>query len=97
MANIYYSHPSNRRGILRAVLSPEVARLLLKEHPGKYVGQQFPAASHDHRADFGVVRVFEGEADGELRAGFYVLDAEIMFIEEEVQSCNARLSLIDAK
>ena len=97
MANIYYSHPSNRRGILRAVLSSQVARLLLKELPGRYVGYQFPTASDGQRTDFGILRVFESEADEEFQVGFYVLDEDITYLEEEVQSCNAKLAQAGAK
>jgi hypothetical protein len=91
MASIYYSHPSNRQGILRAVLPSQVARLLLKELPGRYIGCQFPTASDGQRTDFGVLRVFEGEADEEFRVGFYVLDEDIMHLEEEVQSFNVKV------
>jgi hypothetical protein len=54
----------------------EVARLLLKEHPVKCVGQQFPAPGHGQRADF----VFEGEAHEEFQVGFYVFDEYIMYL-----------------
>jgi hypothetical protein len=92
MANIYYSYPSNRRGILRAVLSSEVARWLLKVLLGKYAGQEFPTDQPGQRDDFGVVRMLEGEANAEFQVGFYVLDQEIMHIEAEVRSCSAKLS-----
>jgi len=38
MANVYYTHPSNRLGILRAVLSTEEGRCLLDNHPAQYFG-----------------------------------------------------------
>ena len=97
MANIYYSYPSNRRGILRAVLASEAARFLLEGYPHKYVGQEFPAAGDDQREDLAVLRVIAGEADEEFQPGFYVLDEDIMYLEKELQSLNTKLSPVAAK
>lgn len=92
IANIYYSNSLNRHGSLRAVLSSEEGRRLLKEHSAHYLGQQFPARPSP-RVDFGVLRVFEGEMNPECRAGFYLFEDNIVRIEEALHSCNASLSL----
>ncbi len=89
MANVYYSHPSNRLGILRAVLSTEEGRCLLAKHSAQYVGQQFPTACQDPRPDFAVLRIFEGEVSKQCRGGFYLLEEDILQVEEEVRSCDA--------
>jgi hypothetical protein len=92
MANVYYSHPSNRLGILRAVLSTEEGRCLLDKHPAQYLGQQFPTTRQDPRPDFAVLRIFEGEVSKQCRAGFYLLEEDIMLVEAEVHSCDATQS-----
>jgi hypothetical protein len=97
MANVYYSYPTNRRGILRAVLSSEAARFLLKGYPHKYSGQEFPATGDDQREDIAVLRIIAGGVDEEFQAGFYVLDEDIMYIEEELQSLTNKLSPVAAK
>jgi hypothetical protein len=92
MANIYYCQPINRGcGILRAVLSSEEGKSLLKRHSFHYTGKQFPTKAQDRVADFAILRIFDEELDEEWRAGFYCLDADIMRIEEAVQACTARL------
>jgi hypothetical protein len=92
MPNIYYCQPSNRGcGILRAVLSREAGRSLLKQHSFHYAGPQFPTTAQDRATDFAVLRIFDEELGGEWRAGFYRLDADIMRIEEAVQACTAGL------
>jgi len=92
MANVYYSHPSNRLGTLRAVLSTEEGRCLLDKHPTQYFGEQFPTAFQDQRPDFAVLRIFEGEVSTECRAGFYLLEEDILWVEAEVHSCEAMQS-----
>ena len=92
MANVYYSHPSNRLGTLRAVLSTEEGLYLLDKHPAHYIGQQFPTTCQDPRPDFAVLRIFEGEVSKQLRAGFYLLEEDIMQVEEEVHSRDAMQS-----
>jgi hypothetical protein len=96
MANIYYSYPSNRRGILRAVLISEAVRFLLKEYPHKFVGQEFPLGGADDREDIAVLRVFAGEPDAEFQPGYYVLDKDIIYIEEALQSLDSKLSPVVA-
>jgi hypothetical protein len=83
---MYYSHPSNRRGILRAVLASEAAKFLLEGYPHKYVGQEFPAASADHLEDIAVLRVIAGELGDQFQPGFYVVDEDIIYLEEELNS-----------
>ena len=97
MANIYYSQPANRRGILRAVLSLEGSRNLLKQHVIRYAGKQFPTASQSPRVDFAVLQVFDGETNGEWKSGFYQFDDDIMQIEATVQSHYDILVHADAK
>jgi hypothetical protein len=92
MANIYYSGSLNRLGTLRAVLSSEEGRRLLKAHSAHYVGQQFPTDPKPG-VDFAVLRVFDAEVNPEWRAGFYLFEDNIVRIEEAVQSCNANSSL----
>jgi hypothetical protein len=78
--------------MLRAVLSWEQCRSLLKQHPFRYAGQQFPTKAQDQAADFAVLRVFNEELDKKWCAGFYRCDADIIRIEEAVQTCTAKLS-----
>ena len=75
MPNIYYCQ-SAKGGILRAVLSWEQGRSLLKQHPFRYAGQQFPTKAQDRAADFAVLRVFDEELDMKWRAGFYRCDCD---------------------
>jgi hypothetical protein len=90
MANVYYSHSTNRQGILRAILSSEEGRFLLNEYSAQYVGQQFPTAGRDPGVGFAVLRIFEGEVSAELRVGFYLFDDDVIRIEEAVRSYNAK-------
>ena len=87
MANIYYSYSDNRTGVLRAILSSEEGRWLLKAHSAKYAGHQFPSTDHNSEGSFAVVRIFEGEGSEEWRVGFYFLHDDMMRIEEAVHSC----------
>jgi hypothetical protein len=89
MANVYYSYPSNRRGTLRAVLSPEQVRVMLKEHSTRCAGKQFPMTAHTTNDDFAILQVFEVEASKEYAAGFYLFDEAIMQIEEELRLAHA--------
>jgi hypothetical protein len=92
MANIYYCHSENRgSGVLRAVLSSDEARSLLKGHSVQYAGQQFPAIGPEPGVDSAILRLFEGEMNEDWRVGFYRFDDGIMQIEEAVHSCDAKL------
>jgi len=92
MANIYYCYSENgSSGVLRAVLSTEEGRTLLKVYSTQFAGQQFPIMGQDPGTDFAILRLFEGERSEEWRAGFYRFDDGIMRIEEAVLSCNAKL------
>jgi hypothetical protein len=97
MANIYYSQPANRRGILRAVLSLEESRNLLNQHMIHCAGKQFPTASQGPKVDFAVLQVFDGETNGEWKSGFYQFDDDITQIEATVQSHHATVAHVDAK
>ncbi len=85
MANLYYSYPSNRHGILRAVMSLEKCKVVLKEHSPKCTGDQFPLTTQNTGDDFAILQVFEAEASGEYVAGFYLFDVDIMQIEKAMQ------------
>jgi hypothetical protein len=87
VANIYYSHPSNRRGFLRAVLSTDEGKSILKEHSARYAGEKFPTTGHDAGDEFVVLRLFDGEISDRWQVGFYIFDEGIIRIEEAVQSC----------
>jgi hypothetical protein len=86
MTNIYYSHSVNRQGTLRAALSSEECRRLLKEHQAQYVGQQFPTEGLSSEVDFAVLSISEEEVSAEYGIGFYLFDHDIVRIEEAVQS-----------
>ena len=93
MPNIYYCQPINRgSGILRAVLSCEEGRRLLKQNSVHYAGQEFPMTALERAADFAVLRIFEEELDEKWRAGFYRFEGDIMRIEEAVRACTSELS-----
>ena len=83
--------------MLRAVLSWEQAKDLLRLHPANYVGLQFPATIRDRKTDFAALRVFKAESDKEWRGGFYCFDADITAIEEAMQICSTKLSEIAMK
>jgi hypothetical protein len=87
MANVYFSNSSNRQGALRAVLSSEEGVSLLEKFSNSYAGHNFPTESND-RPEFGILRLFDGEANKEWRSGYYLLDQEIMQVEEAIQSYN---------
>ncbi len=86
MAHLYYSHSVNRRGILRAVLSAEEARCLLKGHAVKYVGAQFPAGEPEAKSDFAVLCISETESAGGWQAGFYLFDENLTQVDEALQA-----------
>jgi hypothetical protein len=87
MPNIYYCNSISRSaGMLRAVLSWEDGRSLLKLYSFRYTGLEFPTMAKERTADFAVLRIFEGEPDDHWEAGFYSFDGDIMRIEEAVQA-----------
>jgi hypothetical protein len=86
MANIYYSYSDNRAGVLRAVVSSEDGRWLLKAHSAKYAGPQFPT-SDNSEANFAVLRIFPGEESEEMHVGFYLLYDDIGKIDATVHFC----------
>ena len=79
-------------GTLRAVLSEKEAGSLLNQHVTHYVGQQFPTTVQDRAADYAVLHIHDEEIGAKWRAGFYSFDADIMRIEEAVQTCTTKLS-----
>jgi hypothetical protein len=87
MANVYFSSSLNRQGALRAVLSSEEGVSLLEKFSNSYAGHDFPNEFHG-RPEFAILRLLDGEANKEWRAGYYLLDQEIMQVEEAVQSYN---------
>jgi hypothetical protein len=93
MSNIYYCRaPNSVSSSLRAVLSMEQAKCLLKKHSAQYSGQQFPPQDQNQGSDFAVLRIFDECLGDKWRAGFYRFDADIMRIEEAVQACTVKLS-----
>ncbi len=86
MANVYYSYPSNRRGTLRAVLSPEQVSAMLKAHTTRCAGQQFPMTSPTIHAEFAILQVFAAEASEDYGAGFYLFDEDLMQIEKAMRA-----------
>ncbi len=92
MSNIYYCQGSNRgAGILRAVLSTEEGKCLLKKRTAQYAGQQFPTAAQNQVVDFAVLRIFNEELGDKWQSGFYRFDADIAKIEESIQGCTTIL------
>ena len=77
----------NGLGILRAVLSCEKTRNLLKLCSVQYAGLQFPTMAKGRTPDFAVMRIFKEERIDKWQVGFYSFDGDIMQIEEGVQSC----------
>jgi len=93
MPNIYYCQSGKRGwGMLRAVLSLEEGKSLLKLHAPQYVGQEFPTSAPDPAADFAILRIFDEEPNQEWRAGFYRFDADLTRFEASLQTCTAKLS-----
>jgi hypothetical protein len=92
MLNIYYRHSINRGpGILRAVLSREEARSLLKHLSVHYVGQRFPTAAQDQTGDVAIIRILDEELGEEWHAGFYCFDGDIMRVEDAIQASTTNL------
>jgi hypothetical protein len=88
MPSIYYSSLANNGlDILRAVLSWEESRNLLKLGSVRYAGLQFPTIAKGRTPDFAVIRIFEEEREDKWQVGFYSFDGDIMQIEEGVQTC----------
>ena len=88
MPNIYYCSLANHGlGILRAVLSWEESKNLLKLCSVQYAGLQFPTVVQGRTPDFALLRIFEEERDDKLQVGFYSFDDDIMQIEEGVRTC----------
>jgi len=80
--------------MLRAVLSGEEAKSLLKLQTAHYTGLEFPKMTPDRKADFAVMRIFETELHGEWRAGYYCFEADVDGIEVAIQTCTAKLPVI---
>jgi hypothetical protein len=88
MPNIYYCNglAINDLGILRAVLSWEECRSLLKLFSVQYAGLQFPTMTQQDQG-FAVLGLLKGELDETWRVGFYSFDADLLQVEEWVQTC----------
>lgn len=89
MPNIYYRSgiANNGLGILRAVLSWEETRNLLKLHSVQYAGLQFPTAAEGRVSDFAILSILDEERADRWQVGFYSFDGDILQIEEWVQTC----------
>jgi hypothetical protein len=90
MPNIYYCNglANNDLGMLRAVLSWEECRNLLRIFSVQYSGLQFPTMTKQDQG-FAVLNMLKGEPDDPWRIGFYSFDADLVKIEEWVQTCVA--------
>ena len=77
--------------MLRAVLSGEEARSLLKLQSAHYVGLQFPTTTQDQKVDFVIMRILGAELGEEFQAGFYCFDASTASVEGAIQACTANL------
>jgi hypothetical protein len=90
MPNIYYCNTVPPKiSILRAVLSWEEGKNLLKLLSVRYVGMLFPKMAEGQAADFAVLRVFDKEPVDPWQAGFYTLDGDLARIEDAVQACTS--------
>src|SRR5437016_13969550 len=89
MPNIYYCNglANSDLGRLRAVLSWEECRNLLKLCSVQYAGLQFPTMAQGRASDFAVLRILDEEQDDKWQVGFYSFDGDILQIEECVQTC----------
>jgi hypothetical protein len=83
--------------MLRAVLTSEEAAKLMELRSTHYVGPHFPTTPENSEADFGVLRVSDSEGHGEWRVGFYCFDADLMGLEEAIQTCTSKLPAIGTK
>jgi hypothetical protein len=90
MPNIYYCNglANNDLGILRAVLSREECRNLLRLFSVQYAGLLFPTMTQRDQG-FAVLNMLKGEPDDIWRIGFYCFDADLLQVEEWVQTCVA--------
>ena len=90
MPNIYYCNglANNDVGTLRAVLSWEECRSLLKLFSTQYAGLRFPTMTQQDQG-FAVLNMLKGELDDTWSVGFYSFDADLQEIEEWVQTCVA--------
>jgi|SRR5689334_22508906 len=86
MPNMYYCSLAHH-GMLRAVLSWEESRNLLKLYSVQYAGLQFPTMTQDRASDFAVLRILDEEGNDKWQVGFYSFDGDILQIEEWVQTC----------
>ena len=92
MPSIYYCSLAHH-GTLRAVLSWEESRNLLKLCSAQYAGMQFPTMAPGRASDFAVLRIVDDERDDKWQIGFYSFDGDIMQIEEGLQTCIRSRSL----
>ena len=80
MPNIYYCNglANSDLGRLRAVLSWEECRNLLKLCSVQYAGLQFPTMAQGRASDFAVLRILDEEQDDKWQVGFYSFDGDIL-------------------
>lgn len=80
MPNLYFCQPhAKNQGMLRAVLSVNECEAVVKQHPTKYVGQEFPQLGNDPKAtsDFAVIRFHPEETTPAWRPGYYRVDSDL--------------------
>jgi hypothetical protein len=87
MPNLYFCQPhAQNQGMLRAVISPADAKQLIGSGMAKYVGDRFPTVggTEDKSKDFAVLGFSAEEAQGEWRAGYYCLEADLMDLNAQL-------------
>src|SRR3989442_14011690 len=89
MPYLYFCYPRERsHGILRAVLSVEECQRIFSTEQAVYLGTEFEALGGDKAGaeNHAVLRIGASEACAAWREGFYKIAADLMKVDESVQS-----------
>jgi hypothetical protein len=87
MPSLYFCQPhAQNQGMLRAIVSLEDCKYLVTPDRLTYLGEQFPIVSDDSAKspDFAVLGFDANEANGEWRAGYYRLEADLMELNQQL-------------
>jgi hypothetical protein len=87
MPNLYFCQPhAQNQGMLRAIVSLDDCKYLVAPDKMTYVGEKFPKVwdGSTRSADFAVLSVEAGEAQGEWRAGYYRFEADLMELNQQL-------------
>jgi hypothetical protein len=86
MPNLYFCQPhAQNQGMLRAVISLADCQRLVGSGAARYVGEQFPTVCGIGRSkDFAVLGFSAEEAQGEWRAGYYCIEADLMELNAQL-------------